>query len=205
MKTLIIGAGDYGQHLAAMMQDSSALAPKTCFATEFEQEDEPRELMGASVLRLFDVQQAREPFRYIIAIQNSQARERIARECDDAGGGAFGFMHKSACDLSPTEAYRRPGVSIGEFCCVHPNTEIGAHVIILSHSMIGFGSRIMPFATISHHVNLLRDARVLEHAFIGTAAVIFPGVTVGRFAKVGANATVMRDVPDFGTAVGVWK
>jgi acetyltransferase-like isoleucine patch superfamily enzyme len=39
-------------------------------------------------------------------------------------------------------------------------------------------------------------------AAIGAGAVILPGVTVGRFAMVGAGAVVTRDVPDHGMAYG---
>ncbi len=39
-------------------------------------------------------------------------------------------------------------------------------------------------------------------ASIGAGAVILPGVTVGRFALVGAGAVVTRDVPDHALVVG---
>ncbi len=39
-------------------------------------------------------------------------------------------------------------------------------------------------------------------ASIGAGAVILPGVTVGRFALVGAGAVVTKDVPDHGLALG---
>jgi acetyltransferase-like isoleucine patch superfamily enzyme len=39
-------------------------------------------------------------------------------------------------------------------------------------------------------------------ASVGACAVVLPGVTVGRFALVGAGAVVTRDVPDHGLVVG---
>ncbi len=46
------------------------------------------------------------------------------------------------------------------------------------------------------------ETRVHYGAAIGAHAVIVCGVTVGRFALVGAGAVVTRDVPDHGLVVG---
>ncbi|HVF99443.1 MAG TPA: acyltransferase [Chloroflexia bacterium] len=43
---------------------------------------------------------------------------------------------------------------------------------------------------------------VKEGASLGAGAIIVAGVTIGRFALVGAGAVVTRDVPDFGLAYG---
>lgn len=42
-----------------------------------------------------------------------------------------------------------------------------------------------------------------EGAFIGANAVVLPGITVGRFAVVGAGAVVTHDVPDHEIWMGV--
>src|SRR5262249_45885198 len=44
--------------------------------------------------------------------------------------------------------------------------------------------------------------RVREGASLGSGVVLLPGVTVGRFAMVGAGALVTRDIPDFALAYG---
>ena len=41
------------------------------------------------------------------------------------------------------------------------------------------------------------------HIDIGTGAKVLGGVTVGDHARIGANAVVLRDVPEGATAVGV--
>src|SRR3954470_10053226 len=43
---------------------------------------------------------------------------------------------------------------------------------------------------------------VKEGASIGAGAIIVTGVTIGRWAMIGAGAVVTRDVPDFGLAYG---
>jgi UDP-2-acetamido-3-amino-2,3-dideoxy-glucuronate N-acetyltransferase len=46
------------------------------------------------------------------------------------------------------------------------------------------------------------QGRVCEGAAIGGGSVVLPGVTVGRFAMIGAGAVVTADVPDHGLAYG---
>lgn len=40
-------------------------------------------------------------------------------------------------------------------------------------------------------------------AWIGAGASILPGVSIGKYAIVGAGAIVTKDVPDYGVAVGI--
>jgi acetyltransferase-like isoleucine patch superfamily enzyme len=46
------------------------------------------------------------------------------------------------------------------------------------------------------------ETLVRHGASIGAGAVILPGVTIGRWAMIGAGALITRDVPDHGLAVG---
>jgi acetyltransferase-like isoleucine patch superfamily enzyme len=39
-------------------------------------------------------------------------------------------------------------------------------------------------------------------ASVGAGAVVLPGLTIGRWAMVGAGALVTRDVPDYGLVIG---
>ena len=45
--------------------------------------------------------------------------------------------------------------------------------------------------------------RIRRGASIGSNATIICGITVGRFALVGAGAVVTRDVPDYAIVAGV--
>ena len=48
----------------------------------------------------------------------------------------------------------------------------------------------------------LEPTFVLEGASIGAGAVILPGLTIGRWAMIGASALVTRDVPDHALVIG---
>jgi serine O-acetyltransferase len=42
-----------------------------------------------------------------------------------------------------------------------------------------------------------------DGVFVGAGARILGGITIGNGAQIGANAVVLKDVPDGATAVGV--
>ena len=46
------------------------------------------------------------------------------------------------------------------------------------------------------------ETLVREGASLGAGAIVVAGVTIGRFAMVGAGAVVTKDVPDFGLVYG---
>ena len=49
---------------------------------------------------------------------------------------------------------------------------------------------------------VLGTIHVRTGAALGAGAVIVTGVTIGRWALVGAGSVVVHDVPDYGLAVG---
>ena len=47
-----------------------------------------------------------------------------------------------------------------------------------------------------------KPVRVCKGAWVGAGSTLLPGVTVGRYAIVGAASVVTKDVPDYAVAVG---
>lgn len=64
-------------------------------------------------------------------------------------------------------------------------------------------------ATINHDMNdrhviyTYGKVTIKEHAWLGLNVTICPGVTVGKYAVVGAGAVVTKDVPDYAVVGGV--
>ena len=51
-------------------------------------------------------------------------------------------------------------------------------------------------------VIICRPVHICKGAWIGAGSTILPGVTVGKYAIVGAASVVTKDVPDYAVAVG---
>jgi serine O-acetyltransferase len=73
---------------------------------------------------------------------------------------------------------------------IHPDVTIGVNCLIFQQVTLGAGAR-RGLPQIGTHVD------------IGAGAKILGGVVVGDFARIGANAVVVDDVPAGATAVGI--
>jgi acetyltransferase-like isoleucine patch superfamily enzyme len=128
------------------------------------------------------------------------------------------------------QAQVREGARLGSHCTVgkgayiDAEVEIGSNVKIENYALVYRGSTIEDGVFIGPHACLTNDkapraitpAGALKRAedwdvgrivvrygaSVGAGAIVLPGVTMGRFAMVGAGAVVAHDVPDFGLVVG---
>ena len=96
---------------------------------------------------------------------------------------------------------------------IHPGATIGRRVFI-DHGMgvvVGETAEIGDDCTLYHGVTLggtswnkgKRHPTLLPGVVVGAGAKILGPITIGRDARVGSNAVVVKDVPDGATAVGI--
>ena len=86
------------------------------------------------------------------------------------------------------------GVVIGE------TSEIGDNVTIYHMATLG---GIAPSINSNDQRNIKRHPTVGDEAVIGSGAQVLGPITVGRCAKIGANAVVTKDVPEKAVMVGI--
>lgn len=114
---------------------------------------------------------------------------------------------------------------IGCFVEIQKKALIGARCKISSHSFICEGVVIEDQVFVGHGVMFINDrfpratastgqpqsesdwqvvpTKICFGASIGSGAVIMCGITIGRFAMIGAGAVVTRDVSDYDVVAGV--
>lgn len=49
----------------------------------------------------------------------------------------------------------------------------------------------------------MEEIIIKKGAWIGAGATVLPGVSIGKYAIVGAGAIVTKDVPDYSVVVGI--
>ena len=86
------------------------------------------------------------------------------------------------------------GVVIGE------TSEIGDNVTI--YHMVTLGG-IAPSINSNDQRNMKRHPTIKDGVVIGSGAQVLGPVTVGRCAKIGANAVITKDVPENAVMVGI--
>jgi UDP-2-acetamido-3-amino-2,3-dideoxy-glucuronate N-acetyltransferase len=99
----------------------------------------------------------------------------------------------------------RPDVTIGRGCKIQNNVSVYKGVtledgIFCGPSMV-FTNIYNPRAEI-RKMDQVRPTLVKKGATLGANATIVCGVTIGRYAFVGAGAVVTKDVPDHALVVG---
>ena len=96
---------------------------------------------------------------------------------------------------------------------IHPAADIGNRVFI-DHGMgvvIGETTIIEDDVTIYQGVTLggvsldqgKRHPTIKKGAVIGAGAKVLGNITIGEYAKIGANSVVVKEVPDCSTAIGI--
>ena len=83
-------------------------------------------------------------------------------------------------------AMARGGITIGD------NVQIAANVQLLSNNHDPYDRQILT----------CKPIMIGDGAWIGAGASIMSGVTIGKYAIVGAASVVTHDVPDYGVVVG---
>ncbi|MFZ6033712.1 MAG: DapH/DapD/GlmU-related protein [Melioribacter sp.] len=117
------------------------------------------------------------------------------------------------------------GAKIGKYCVLGQNVNVGNNVIIGNYVKIQNNVSVYEGVTLEDYVfcgpsmvfTNIKDPRskypqvgsqyyiktlVKEGASLGANCTIICGITIGRYAFVGAGAVVTKDVPDYGLVVG---
>jgi len=126
---------------------------------------------------------------------------RIWHFCHVLGGAAIG----ARCSLGQNVVVMN-GVRIGNNVKIQNNVSVYEGVEIEDDVFCGpsmvFTNVINPRSAVSRK-DEYRRTMVRQGVSIGANATVVCGVTIGRFAFIGAGAVITRDVPDYALMTGV--
>ncbi len=107
---------------------------------------------------------------------------------------------------APIYINRANNIYIGKNCSIQP------YFKAMTSGKIYIGNNVMiamNVSLISNNHNLydrllleVKPVKILDNAWIGAGAIILPGVTIGKYAVVGAGSVVTKDVLDYEVVAG---
>ncbi len=96
-----------------------------------------------------------------------------------------------------------PAAFVMHGAVVGPYSVVGTGAIINTSTSIDHDCTIGDFAHLAPGTHLAGTVTVDAEAFIGVGVSIIPGLRVGAGSTVGAGATVVSDIPERTTVVGI--
>lgn len=138
-------------------------------------------------------------YKFVIAIGNANIRERIANEIDV----------KWYTAIHPTAVISSIGVEVGEGSVVMANTvintdtKIGKHCIINTTAVVEHDNVIEDFSHISVGAKLAGNVSIGRKTWVGIGSQVIQGKTICEEVMIGAGATIIGDIEEKGTYIGV--
>jgi sugar O-acyltransferase (sialic acid O-acetyltransferase NeuD family) len=137
----------------------------------------------------------------VLAVQNNQARLRLAQVAKTKGLSLATTIHPSASVAA--DAVIGAGTVIRAQSAVGPETRVGENCIIGYGSTTSHNCAIGDGVHIGSGANLAGCVTVGRAAWIGIGATVIDPRSVGSNSLIGAGAVVTHDIPDNVVAYGV--
>lgn len=144
-------------------------------------------------------------YQVVIAIANSQIREKLAHQLSEAR--VLPWTLQASSVVAMDDVVLGQGAILSPFVTLTSNIRIGRHFHANLYSYVAHDCVIGDFVTFAPGVKCNGNVVIEDHAYIGAGAVIKQGrpgapLVIGRGAVVGMGAVVTRDVPPGVTVVG---
>lgn len=200
-KIVIVGVGGFGREVAWLIERINSIKP-TWDLVGFV--DDNKSLMGGNISGYPVVGDSEwlnnqtDDIYAVCAIGSSNIRKKVIQKLSNV---KFATLIDPKVEMSNT-------VEIGEGTIICAGSvltidvSLGNHVIINLNCTIGHDATIRDYVTIYPSVNVSGNTYIQKHAEIGTGSQLIQGLEIGRNTIIGAGSVVVRDIPEYCTAVG---
>ena len=137
---------------------------------------------------------------FICALGNPKVKKNVVETLLSRGAKFERLVH-------PT-AYVGRNVKMGTGCVVCPNcvvtcdNQLGDFVMLNVGTSVGHDAQISSWVTISSHCDITGFVKIREGAFLASSVVVIPSSSVGEWATVGVNSSVIAKVGNNTTVYG---
>jgi sugar O-acyltransferase (sialic acid O-acetyltransferase NeuD family) len=204
MKSIIIGAGTYGEtyldylreagvNIVGFLDDNTDLVGKVIRGTE---------VLGTTSL-LPELKERYGVEDVYCPIGSCRIRVGMLERARALGYRTPNFIHNKA-DIAPTIFIDNEGIYIESSTIIFPYVTIERDVMICGGTIVAHHCHLAQGTFISAGVNFGASIRTGKYAYIGIGSTIMTGIKeLGEDCLVGAGAVVIRDVPERAVVAGV--
>ena len=203
MRSVIIGAGTYGEVYLAYLQEAGV---EVVGFLDDNKTIQGTNVKGVPVLGGVDLLQALKSTHGVEAIYcpigNNKLRVRFLSLAKELGYETPNYIHPSVI-ISPNVTIGQ-GVYILPKTIIMPWSSISNYVMMSVGSIVSHHSILEEGCFLSFGVNLGASIHANKYAYCGISSTIMTGVKeLGEDCLIGAGAVVIRDVPDRAVVAGV--
>lgn len=193
---VIIGASGHGKVIADIVASSGNIVKGFL---DDDNDIQEKEIIGFPVLgKIADYVNYKE-CEFVIAIGNPIVRKSIAESLDVKWHTA---IHPRAV-VSKLDTTIGEGTVIMANAVVNPSAKIGKHCIINTGAIVEHDNVLCDFVHISPNATLAGSVTVGECTHIGAGASTKQVLSITNNCVIGAGASVVKDITESGTYVGV--
>jgi len=189
MRKAIIGAGGFAREIQAAM----GLSCKFFVDDEYYQENQDNILP----LSQFDENE----YEVVVAIGDPKDRSDMIQKLPK-NTKYFTYIHPTVITLG-NDIEIGEGSIICAGCILTTNIKIGKHAHLNLQTTIGHDCRIGDHFTTAPGVKVSGNCKIGDMVYLGTNSSIKEKITVSKLTTIGSNATVVKDIQESGTYVGV--
>lgn len=136
---------------------------------------------------------------FVIGIGNPYTREKIH---DRMLVNWYTAIHPTAV-ISSLDVEIGDGTVVMANAVINSNAKIGKHCIINTASVVEHDNVLGDYVHLSPNVALAGNVKIGKNTHIGIGSQVIQGITVASDVTIGAGATVVRNIDEKGTYVGI--
>lgn len=136
---------------------------------------------------------------FVIGIGNPYTRERIH---DKMSVKWYTAVHPTAV-ISSLDVEIGDGTVVMANAVINSNAKIGKHCIINTAAVVEHDNVLADYVHISPNVTLAGNVKIGKNTHIGIGSQVIQGITIASDVTIGAGATVVRNIEEKGTYVGI--
>lgn len=200
-KIAIFGAGGFGKEVAFLIEDINKKKYQWEVVGFFDDGKKGKAVNGLKVLGGIEELNKVEKETYaVLAIGDPVTKKEIARKIKNPLVKFSTLIHPSVIISDRVEIGEGSIICAGNI--ITTDVQIGKHVIVNLGCTIAHDAIIRDYCSLMPGVNISGETEVGECSYFGTGSVIINQRKVGKNVIIGANSSVIKNIPDNCTAVG---